>query len=139
MGLFDFFKSKKKRDEDEAALAFLMAISRHQSTMRADAVETDSLPTGYGPFGLCVTNPIPTQSVLGSRVYLAALRTANNRPVDSNRIGSCNAPDDVTTAMIDMYQLTSQGQDLATIYICPYHQRNSACAPEGFLMATEQG
>lgn len=134
MGLFDIFKSKKKKEEEEA-LEFLRFMVQHQANSRTDAVDTDTLPTGFGDFGLCVTNPIPTKSVLGSNEYLAALRTADNKPVDSNRIGSTSAPDEVTTAMIDMYAISSNGNSLATIYICPYHKRNSAKAPKGFRLA----
>jgi hypothetical protein len=137
MGLFDFLKSKNKRDEEEEGMAILMALTAHRKAMRADSVDSDSLPTGYGPFGLCVTNPIPTKNVLGSNAYLAALRTIENGTVDATRIGSVCAPDEVTTAMIDVYKIISAGNKIAMLYVCPYHKKNSAKAPEGFILVGE--
>jgi len=134
MGLFDIFNSKKKKEEEEAR-EFLKAIFQYQANSRADAVDADTLPTGYGEFGLCVTNPIPTMSVLGSNAYLSALRTSDNKATEYNRIGSTRAPEEVTTAMIDMYAISCNGNSLATIYICPYHKRNSTKAPMGFRLA----
>jgi hypothetical protein len=137
MGLFDFFRSKKRREDEEEGMALLTALTAHRKAMRADSVDSDSLPTGYGQFGLCVTNPIPTKNVLGSNTYLAALRTIENRTVEASRIGSTSAPDEVTTAMIDIYQMRSGGNEIAMLYVCPYHKRNSAKAPEGFVLMGE--
>lgn len=41
----------------------------------------------------------------------------------------------MTSGMIDMYQLSADGQAVATIYVCPYHKRNSGKAPDGFYLA----
>jgi hypothetical protein len=49
-------------------------------------------------------------------------------------MGSTSA-EDVTSGMIDIYQLSADGQPVAKIYVCPYHKRNSAKAPEGFYLA----
>jgi hypothetical protein len=43
--------------------------------------------------------------------------------------------EDVTSGMIDIYQLSADGLAVATIYICPYHKRNAAKAPDGFYLA----
>lgn len=132
MGLFDFF-GKKKKEEAEAA-ELLKAIMQFQVEARADGVDTDDIPKAYGPFGLCNTNPIPTRSVVGSEAYLERLRTKDGRRVTANRLGSTSA-EDVTSGMIDIYQLSADGQAVGTIYVCPYHKRNSAKAPDGFLLA----
>ncbi|MBX7132672.1 MAG: hypothetical protein K1X67_08365 [Fimbriimonadaceae bacterium] len=132
MGLFDFF-GKKRKEEAEAA-ELLKAIMQFQVEARADGVDTDDIPKAYGPFGLCKTNPIPTRSVVGSNAYLESLRTKDGRRVTANRMGSTSA-EDVTSGMIDIYQLSADGQVVATIYVCPYHKRNSAKAPEGFHLA----
>ncbi|MCW5230831.1 hypothetical protein [Verminephrobacter eiseniae] len=132
MGLFDFFGKKKKEDADAAEL--LKAIVQFQVEARADGVDTDDIPKAYGPFGLCKTNPIPTRSVAGSNAYLESLRTKDGRRVTANRMGSTSA-EDVTSGMIDIYQLSADGQPAATIYVCPYHKRNSAKAPDGFYLA----
>lgn len=132
MGLFDLFGRKKKEEADAAEL--LKAIMQFQVEARADGVDTDDIPKAYGPFGLCKTNPIPTRSVAGSNTYLESLRTKDGRRVAANRMGSTSA-EDVTSGMIDIYQLSADGQPVATIYVCPYHKRDSAKAPEGFYLA----
>ncbi len=132
MGLFDIF-GKKKREEAEAA-ELLKAILQFQVESRADGVETDDIPKAYGPFGLSKTNPIPTRSVIGSNAYLESLRTKDGRRVTANRMGSTSA-EDVTSGMIDIYQLSDDGQAVATIYVCSYHKRNSRKAPDGFYLA----
>jgi hypothetical protein len=33
-----------------------------------------------------------------------------------------------------MYSITSGGVSLGTVYLCPYHKRNSGKAPEGFRL-----
>jgi hypothetical protein len=131
MGLFDFF-SKKKKEEQEAA-ELMKAIIQYQVESRKDGVETDDIPKGYGPFGLCKTNPIPTRGVPGSNEYLARLRTKDGRSVENSRVGSTSA-EDVTSGMIDMYNISSGGVSLGTVYICPYHKKNSGKAPEGFRL-----
>lgn len=132
MGFFDFFGKRKKQEAEAAEL--LKAIVQFQVESRADGVDTDDIPKAYGPFGLCKTNPIPTRSVSGSNAYLESLRTKDGRRVTANRMGSTRA-EDVTSGMIDIYQLLADGQAAGTIYICPYHKRNSAKAPDGFYLA----
>lgn len=132
MGLFDFFGKKKKEDQEAAEL--LNAIIQYQVESRKDGVDTDEIPNGYGPLGLSKTNPIPTRGVPGSNEYLARLRTKEGRSVESSRLGSTSAKD-VTSGMIDMYNVSSGGVSLGTVYLCPYHKRNSEKAPEGFRLA----
>lgn len=132
MGLFDFFGKKKKEEQEAAEL--LNAIIQYQVESRKDGVDTDEIPNGYGPFGLSKTNPIPTRGVPGSNEYIARLRTKDGRSVESSRLGSTSAKD-VTSGMIDMYNVSSGGVSLGTVYLCPYHKRNSEKAPEGFRLA----
>jgi len=132
MGLFDFFGKRKKEEQEAAEL--LNAIIQYQVESRKDGVDTDEIPNGYGPFGLSKTNPIPTRGVPGSNEYLARLRTKEGRSVESSRLGSTSAKD-VTSGMIDMYNVSSGGVSLGTVYLCPYHKRNSEKAPEGFRLA----
>ncbi len=123
---------RKKEDVETAEL--LKAIVQFQVEARADGVDTDDIPKAYGPFGLCKTNPTPTRSVVGSNAYLKSLRTKDGRRVTANRMGSASA-EDVTSGMIDIYQPSADGQPAATIYVCPYHKRNSAKAHEGSYLA----
>ena len=132
MGIFDFFSKKKTQGDDAAEL--LKAIINYQVESREDGVDTDDIPKAYGPFGLCKTNPVPTRGIPGSNEYLARLRTKDGHSIKSARTGSTGA-DDVTSGMIDMYNISSGGVSLGTIYLCPYHKKNSGKAPEGFQLA----
>lgn len=132
MGILDFF-GKKKREEQEAA-ELLKAFIQYQTEATKGGVDTDDIPKGYGPFGLCKTNPIPTRSIPGSNEYLSRLRTKDGQAIESSRIGSTRAQD-VTNGAIDMYRISSGGKDLGTVFLCPYHRKNSEKAPEGFCLA----
>lgn len=92
----------------------------------------DTIPGGYGEFGLVVTNPIPVVCISASGKYLARLRWGG-RPVDNHRVGSTSS--DAIEGKIDMYSVKTGGRDLAAIYICPYHRRNSRMAPRGFTLS----
>ncbi len=129
MGLLDFFGKKKNGNQEAAEL--LKAIIQYQVESRKDGVDTDDIPKSYGPFGLCKTNPVPTRGIPGSMEYLSQLRTKDGRSIESSRIGSTTA-EDVTSGAIDVYSISSGGVDVGTIYLCPYHKKNSAKAPEGF-------
>ena len=131
MGLLDFFGKKKKEDQEAAEL--LKALIQYQVESRKDGVDTDDIPKGYGPYGLCKTNPVPTRGIPGSNEYLSRLRTKDGRSIESSRIGSTIA-EDVTSGAIDMYSITSRGVSIGTVYLCPYHKRNSGKAPEGFRL-----
>lgn len=133
MGLFDFFSSKKKKEEAGADFEFLKAVAEYHRTMSENGVSTDDIPSGFGPFGLVKTNPIPTRGIIGSNAYLARLRTASGKLVEHSRIGSTSAKE-VTESMIDFYDIKLDGKSVATIYICPYNKRNSEKAPEGFIL-----
>lgn len=132
VGLFDLFGKKKKEEQEAAEL--LKAMIQYQVESRKDGVDTDDIPKGYGPFGLCKTNPVPTRGVPGSNEYLSRLRTKDGRAIESSRTGSTSA-EDVTSGMIDMYRISSNGVDLGLVYLCPYHKKNSGKAPEGFRLA----
>ncbi|HWS41306.1 MAG TPA: hypothetical protein VN247_08495 [Arenimonas sp.] len=97
-------------------------------------VDADQLPNGYGEFGLSPNNPIPCQSLLGQRMYLDRLRTANNTKVIYRRIGSFFS--DVCKYPIDGYALLdTKGNTLETIYISAYQKRNSCKSPKNFYLA----
>lgn len=94
--------------------------------------DSDEIPGGYGDFGYSVNNPIPTKGIMGSNTYLSKLKSsANNNRITSERAGSCSA--DNIENMIDEYKLFDEsGENIATIFISPYHRRNSSKAPKGF-------
>lgn len=93
--------------------------------------KTDEVSGGHGEYGLTVTNPVPTISVRGSNRYLGALRIGG-QPVEANRAGSTST--DVTPGSVDIYKLSSNGRSVGTVYICPYHKKNSRKAPKGFSL-----
>lgn len=131
MGLLDFFGKKKKEKQEAAEL--LKALIHYQVESSKDGVDTDDIPKGYGPYGLCKTNPVPTRGIPGSNEYLSRLRTKDGRSIESSRIGSTTA-EDVTSGAIDMYAISRGGLSLGTVYLCPYHKRNSGKAPEGYRL-----
>jgi hypothetical protein len=96
----------------------------------------DTMPEGYGEFGLEVTNPIPTQTPVGSRTYLEQLHTADGVKVDYERIGSMRAPN--IPYMIDGYRIFANSREVATLYICPYNKKNSERAPKGFTLGSSK-
>lgn len=93
----------------------------------------DKIQDGYGEFGLVNTNLVPTISVRGSNSYLANLRFGGHH-VEANRLGSTNS--DATPGSGDIYALTCAGRKVGTVFICPYHKRNSRKAPKGFSLVT---
>lgn len=92
----------------------------------------DTIPGGYGEFGLAVSNPVPTVSVRGSNYYISRLRH-RGRPVEAKRLGSMSS--DATAGSVDAYRLSVSGVEVGTVYICPYHKMISGVAPKGFLLA----
>jgi hypothetical protein len=98
----------------------------------AAGTRSDEIPGGYGEYGLCETNPVPTVSVRCSDHYLSRLRY-NGQPVQANRVGSTLAS--VTLGAIDIYELSSDGQEIGRVYLCPYHKLTSRQAPKGFTLA----
>jgi len=99
--------------------------------MSADGCDTDEIPGGHGEFGHALTNPIPARTVFGSKTYLVGLRTADGEKVAYTRIGSFSSS--VSDHPVDGYSITgADGKQLATLYLSPYHKRNSAKSPAGF-------
>ncbi|MCX6766843.1 MAG: hypothetical protein NT170_03665 [Candidatus Moranbacteria bacterium] len=94
--------------------------------------DSDEIPGGYGNFGYSITNPIPTKGINGSHVYLRKLKfLATGKEIKWGRTGSYSS--DNIENKIDKYKLFDiSGDDIATIYISPYHRKNSDKAPEGF-------
>lgn len=97
--------------------------------------DSDEIPGGYGDFGYSASNPIPTNGIMGSNTYLSRLK-----PIDGNkeaiweRTGPCTSEN--IENVIDVYKLSNiSGDCIATIYVSPYHRRNSEKAPNGFKLA----
>lgn len=124
---YDYVLSKNEK-------ASLIEISREFSkSSNPKGSDKDVMPEGYGEFGLEITNPIPASSIPDSYFYLNSLRTKNGSKITFNRIGSMSAPNISHT--IDAYSISANGQELATIYICPYNKKTSNKAPKGFILS----
>ncbi len=102
---------------------------KHSSTVYESAVDADELPNGYGAYGTTISNPVLTVSVWCSTDYLNRLRF-NGKAITHDRFGSKHS--EVTPGQTDIYQISCDGESLGTIFICPYHKRNSRKAPKGF-------
>ena len=98
--------------------------------MGNNGTDQDEMPEGYGEFGLEITNPIPTSSVLESYNYLNNLTTNSGEKITYQRIGSMSAPN--IEAIIDGYNIFSKDCEIATIYICPYNKKTSSKTPKNF-------
>ena len=103
------------------------------SALAADGCDADELPGASGEFGLSLSNPIPTKTILGSTSYLARLRTPDGEKVLYERIGSFSS--EVSPNPIDGYAIKHpNGTDLGTLYLSPYQKRNSKKVPRGFTI-----
>lgn len=138
MGLFDFFKPRKQKSALDVLMANPLvqqqkAIFDAMNTMSAGGCDSDELPDRTGEFGLTATNPIPTNTIFGSKSYLSRLCTADGYKVQNQRRGSTQV--EGISKPIDIYDLFRvDGTPVGTIYISPYHQRTSKKAPQGFRL-----
>jgi Apea-like HEPN len=99
----------------------------------SQGTDQDEIPEGQGPFGLSKDNPIPTNLIPGSNKYLDQLRTEDGKKITYRRHGSTTSS--IIKKPIDLYSLFDEtGNTIAQIYISPYHKKNSAKAPDGFLL-----
>ena len=65
--------------------------------------------------------------------YLRRLRTIDGGMVSAERIGSQLSR--ISNMPIDSYQIfNAKQEEIAIIYISPYHRKNSAKAPKGFML-----
>lgn len=138
MGLLDFFKPKKPKTllgrlQNNPIFQEQKALFDAMRAMCEDGCETDEIPEGYGEFGHELTNPIPTMTIFGSTSYLARLVSSDGAKVVYERQASFSTP--VSSNPVDGYTISPpNGRQLGTLYISPYHKRNSEKAPKGFTL-----
>ncbi len=124
--LKDLFGGSDELDE----LKKQQKLFETMSAMNAGGCTTDEIPNGIGEFGLEPTNPIPTNTVYGSILYLGGLRAPDGTVVNNKRLGSVGA--DNIKKPIDKYLITHKnGNEFAIIYISPYQAINSKKSPAG--------
>ena len=126
--------SVRQPTEVEDLQRMVDAMLRHQVATRIHGVDSDELPTGYGAFGLCVSNPVPAAGIMGAGRYLNSLVPDLPGIVTFRRLGS-TACEEVTSGMIDIYLFSVDGEYYQRIFICHYYGHNSGKAPEGFTLA----
>jgi len=103
--------------------------------MNSGGSTSDEMPEGIGEFGLEPTNPIPTNGVHGSILYLGGLRAPDGSRVDNERIKTVKV--DNIKKIIDVYSISHEdGSHIATIYISPYQAKNSKKAPKGLTQVS---
>lgn len=118
--------------EDDKNLNILKDIGGIMQSMSSDGTDLDIMPEGFGEFGLEETNPVPVNTIFGSKTYLRNLRTEANEEVEFSRIGSTSASN--ISMPIDTYEIKVNGSIVSKIYICPYNKKNSNKAPKGFKL-----
>ncbi len=94
--------------------------------------DKDIIPEGIGEFGYDVTNPIPVNTIFGNTAYLGRLRTLEGNKVRYERKGSTGAGN--IENPIDIYDIFNGDEFIATLFISPYHKKNSDLAPKGFKL-----
>lgn len=100
------------------------------------ATDQDEIPGTVGRFGLDPGNPIPIHGVPNSKFYLNKLRQADGQPINFRREGSISHESIVLP--IDQYLIFDlEDEELARIYISPYHKKCSEKAPDGLLTEEE--
>lgn len=138
MGIFSIFNRKKKKPaldglEEIGFFKRQKAVSEAFNEMGQSGCDADEIPGGQGEFGYNINNPIPTNTIMGSRSYLAQLRTPDGEKVVYERL--CSSVAIGSSSIIDVYEVSRpNGEKLATIYISPYNKKNSKKAPKGFTL-----
>ena len=133
MGLFDFFKGKKKPSTSGDPMKALIEMMENEIARNPQACSDDVIPRGFGDFGLSVTNPVPVHAVPGNEVYLRRLRLENGSTISWNRLGSSTISE--IWGNIDEYEIfNDNGDSIARIFINPYHHKISNRAPRGFRL-----
>ncbi len=101
--------------------------------MNGDGFDLDEIPNGFGEFGHAVTNPIPVKGIISNKIYLDKLRTKNGEKILYERIASYQSEN--IKHSIDGYTIYDLNKNqIAILYLSPYHKRVSNKAPRGFII-----
>lgn len=118
--------------ENNEQLSRTIGLLNIMETMCSKGTTEDSMPEGYGEFGLDITNPVPIHGVQDNENYLRKLRLANGSGIKWSRIGSCKAPN--IEQIIDNYIIHDlSGNKICNLYLCPYNRKTSNKTPKGFI------
>jgi hypothetical protein len=109
--------------QDDAAQLELVDPKLREVLTRAPCY--DKSPNGSGPFGLCKTNPIPTNGPIGELAYLSKLVTNGGERLLFQRLGAVDN--------IDIFEaVTFSGAQWFIFFLDMYHPKKSRIAPDGF-------
>jgi hypothetical protein len=94
----------------------------------------DIVAGASGPFGKCITNPIPVNGLIGMFKYMAKLRSKDgNFGLYFHRICSANNP--ISSHRTDVYETVSiDGRIWSVFFFDMYHPRRSNQSPEGYFL-----
>ena len=112
-------------------LSDLVVVNKIEAEVSKDGCDTDTIPGGFGFFGLSENNPIPANGVTGIYDYLSRLYDATCNQVKYTRLGTTNSK--VSNRPIDVYEVKShKGVDI--LYISAYQKRTSLLSPSGYIL-----
>lgn len=112
--------------QDDAAQLELVDPKLREFLTRAP--HYDKSPNGSGPFGLCKTNPIPTNGPIGELAYLSKLVTNGGERILFHRLGAADN--------IDIFEaVTFSGGQWFIFFLDMYHPKKSRIAPDGFRLS----
>jgi hypothetical protein len=127
----NFFEDIKKVNFDDADS--ILNFGRNQSKNHGlNKVKDNEIIGGFGIYGFDKTNPIPLMSIPESYGWLANLTTLDDKEISNERIGSFSVSNIKNS--IDGYKISTQGSELAIIYISAYSNSNSTKPPKGFKL-----
>jgi len=93
-----------------------------------EALSYDKRPDGSGPFGLCETNPIPTNGPVGELAYLSKLVTNGGERILFHRVKTIDE--------IDIFEaVTFSGNEWFILFLDMHHPKKSRLAADGFTLS----
>lgn len=130
MGLFDFFRKKKEKNELQNYFIELAKKNAETSKKNNDR-HNDNL--NDPEFGLICSKPIYSCGIEGSKIYLSKLKTSEGKTLTWNRTGSVSVQG--IDGVVDEYTSYLQnGEIYKKIYINMYSTRISNRTPVGFTL-----
>src|SRR5439155_22045328 len=119
MGLFGFLKPRKQKSVYDVLMENPLfqqqkVLFDAMNQVCATGCAGDELPNGHGEFGLTPTNPIPTNTIMGSRYYLSQLCTSDGKKVHNERRGHVTS--EVSQMPIDVYETFRRSQDIGNTF-----------------------
>jgi len=125
--MFSFFK---KQIHDPVAQQWQDLQDEPIAPLALAGVDCDELPGASGPFGLCSTNPIPVNGLLGTYKYLAKLLSPNDAIFYFHRLGSLSGK---VAQNVDVYEAVDMnGKHWDILFLDMYHPRRSNKVPPGY-------